>query len=94
MALTGQKGDGKAANVCTRFKRERLNGFQQKAINQIVGKKDIFIKLPTGFGKSLVYQTLPMIFDHLTGSGIVVSSLINKSYESTISEKSWGDSRL
>jgi hypothetical protein len=62
------KGDMKSAfaNVCARFKIEKLNDFQQNAIIQVVEKNDVFVNVPTGFGKSLIYQTLPMIFDHLT----------------------------
>ena len=46
-------------------------------------KKDVFVNLPTGFGKSLIYQALPLIFDEITGvSGhmhvvVVISPLLN-----------------
>ena len=41
-----------------------------------------FINLPTGFGKSLIYQALPLVFDAMHGEGHIVvipspSSLTN-----------------
>ena len=36
-------------------------------------KKDVFFSLPTGFGKSLIFQALPMVFETFTGeSGHIV----------------------
>ena len=29
------------------------------------GKKNVFVSLPTGFGKSLIYQSLPIVADCL-----------------------------
>ena len=44
-------------------------------------KKDDFVNLPTGFGKSFIYQALPLIFDEITRvSGhdvVVMSPLLN-----------------
>jgi ATP-dependent DNA helicase RecQ len=46
-------------------------------INQ---KRDIVVNLPTGYGKSIIYQALPLIFDHVTNTSghiaIVVSPLL------------------
>ena len=44
-------------------------------------RKDVFVNLPTGFGKSLLYQALPLVFD-LTSQEpghivVVVSPLIS-----------------
>ena len=36
---------------------------EQKCTLGIVERKDVFIALPTGFGKSLCYALLPLIFD-------------------------------
>ena len=68
--------------VCATFKIESLNQYQKKAITEFVnGKNDIFVSLPTGFGKSIIYQALPLIFDCLTGSPghvvVVISPLVN-----------------
>ena len=68
--------------VCETFKLSKLSPHQQDAIMQIVEKNtDVFINLPTGFGKSLIYQALPLTFDVIRGTPghivIVVSPLIN-----------------
>lgn len=61
-----------------------LKNEQERSIHAIYSGKDVFMFLPTGFGKSICYQVLPFIFDHKLGvvSGqkkscaIVVSPLI------------------
>ena len=44
-------------------------------------KKDVFVSLPTGFEKSVIFQALPMVFDGFTGESghivIVVSPLLS-----------------
>ena len=40
---------------------------QQQAISAVVEGNDVFVCLPTGFGKSICYQSLPFIFDHRLG---------------------------
>ena len=62
-------------DVCEKFGIKALNDYQREAITQFVYKKtDLFINLPTGYGKSLVYQALPLVFDtvHRTVGHIVV----------------------
>ena len=64
------------------FKILELNVHQKRAIQAIVvDKKDVFVNLPTGFGKSLIYQALPFVFDHVKKSAghivVVVSPLGN-----------------
>ena len=54
---------------------------QKQALLKFVGGQDVFVSLPTGFGKSLCYILLPRIFDLLQGVEnkcvvIVVSPLI------------------
>ena len=45
------------------FAIEKLNKHQEDSIKYVVEKKkDVFVNLPTGFGKSLIYQTLPIVF--------------------------------
>ena len=73
---------GKAFDrVCEKFGITELNKHQKEAITQIVQRKtDVFINLPTGFGKSLIYQALPLVCDTVrgtTGHIVVVSPLVN-----------------
>lgn len=69
--------------VCEKFQIETLNHHQKQALLAIVKeKKDVFLNLPTGFGKSLIYQALPLIFDEVSESVrghivVVVSPLLN-----------------
>ena len=66
--------------VCEKFGLTELNKYQKEAILQIVQRKtDVFINLPTGFGKSLIYQALPLVCDTVrgtTGHVVVVSPLV------------------
>ena len=40
---------------------------QEQAILAVYGGKDVFVWLPTGFGKSVCFQTLPFVFDYKLG---------------------------
>ena len=64
-----------------KFKFDDLNVHQKNAITSIVKKKeDIFVSLPTGYGKSVIYQALPFAFDeHTRNTGhivVVISPLL------------------
>ena len=74
--------DGALSTVRSWFTISCLKPYQKKVISEFVkGKSDIFVNLPTGYGKSLVYQALLTMFDSLTArSGhivVVVSPLVN-----------------
>ena len=50
---------------------------QKQAIKSFIQKKDVFVILPTGFGKSLCYGCLPLVYDSLKkrkGSIVIVIS--------------------
>ena len=52
--------------VCNVLGFDSLNTHQEKSIKYIVQeKKDIFVNLPTGFGKSLIYRALPLVYSCL-----------------------------
>lgn len=62
-----------------------LKDKQVEAISAVYGGSDVFVFLPTGFGKSICFQVLPFLFDHKMGrvSGqnencvIVISPLVS-----------------
>ena len=59
-----------------------LKEAQFEALKAIVmERRDSLVILPTGYGKSLIYQTLPFIFDYLdasyTANMIIVVSPLN-----------------
>ena len=54
------------AKVSEVFGIGSLNKHQKDAIKYVVEeKKDVFVNLPTGFGKSLIYQALPLVYSCL-----------------------------
>ena len=69
-------------HVCEMFGIRELNTYQREAIVQFVQKKtDVFVNLPTGYGKSLIYQALPFVCDSILEAAghivVVVSPLVN-----------------
>ena len=46
---------------------DSLKPEQQRLVTDFVLGRDVFVSLPTGFGKSLCYGCLPRIFDSLKG---------------------------
>ena len=49
------------AELAVQFNISELNSFQKDAITKFVdGNKDVLINSPTGHGKSLIYQSLPL----------------------------------
>lgn len=47
--------------VCATFGIQKLHKEQQKAINMFFEGKDVFVSLPTGYGKSVIFQAIPVI---------------------------------
>ena len=55
--------DSACDRVLERFKVENLKDLQRKALEKLVNGEDVFVIQPTGSGKSLIYQSAPMVFD-------------------------------
>ena len=59
-----------------------LKNEQTTAIEAFIGGKDVFVSLPTGYGKSLCFALLPRVFDIIRGVdkasiAIIISPLIS-----------------
>lgn len=80
-SFTKDKFDRNCLKICSDFGFETLNEFQKKALTSIVlERKDTYVNLPTGFGKSIIYQALPLfteLSENLTPIVIVISPLIS-----------------
>ena len=50
-----------------RFGVDTLKPEQEDAIKAFVGGRDVFVCLPTKYGKSLCFALLPYVYDHLRG---------------------------
>ena len=51
------------------FRFERLNKHQEEALRLVVeSKSDVFVNLPTGFGKSVVFQALSIVNSYVEPS--------------------------
>lgn len=55
--------DSACDRVLEHFKVENLKDLQRKALEKLVNGEDVFVIQPTGSGKSLIYQSAPMVFD-------------------------------
>ena len=76
----------------------KLKSQQKQAIVAVYEGKDVFVFLPTGFGKSVCFHVLPFLFDHKLGLSdgsekrcvIVVSPLVSLMVDQVRSLKSKG----
>ena len=60
--------EGDRVEQAMRYAAERigipsLNEKQKEAVRAFVGGKDVFVSLPTGFGKSVCFQSVLFVFD-------------------------------
>ena len=46
---------------------DKLRAKQIEAMTAFVQGNDVFVSLPTGYGKSIIYAALPYVFDKLRG---------------------------
>ena len=61
------------AEVATTHGYESLKEEQLLTIQEFVWGKDVFMSLPTGFGKSLIYGLLMPVIDRIRGHAIETS---------------------
>ena len=53
--------------VMERMDLQELKPKQIESIETFVSGKDTFVSLPTGYGKSVIFSILPLLFDFLRG---------------------------
>ena len=62
---TREAFDAAIKEVCETFAIEKFHEEQQKAIDLFFDGKDVFVSLPTGYGKSIIFQSIPVIASRL-----------------------------
>jgi superfamily II DNA helicase RecQ len=67
--------------ICDKFNLEALTGNQVKGFKALADGKDVFIGTKTGSGKSLSYESIPVIFP---GSIVIVIALVGVDNEGTV----------
>lgn len=70
MAASGvsvERLDVALQSSCRALGVESLKEHQREAIEYFVKGDDVLVCLPTGYGKSLCFAILPLVFDHLRG---------------------------
>ena len=59
--LTQQDFQKAVSGVCSTFGVQKLYPQQEKALSEFLSGNDVFVNLPTGYGKSLIYQMAPLV---------------------------------
>ena len=54
--------------VCSYFNVEELRREQTTVLRNFFQGKNVYFSAPTGFGKSLIFQAIPLVADHLLGN--------------------------
>ena len=62
--------------VREQFEIDNLPPEQENALREFLGGQNIFVNLPTGYGKSLIFQCLPITADALFEKRRVSSALV------------------
>ena len=53
-------------HVCQTFGIRESNAYQREVVVQFAQKKtDVFVNLPNGYGKSLIYQALSLVYNSI-----------------------------
>lgn len=62
-----------------------LKDKQLEAVCTFISGNDTFVSLPTGYGKSIIYAILPLVFDKMKGKLIAINSKLVSSFLSIVS---------
>ena len=57
----------KAVEEVSGYLEVTLKEKQREAIEGFCSGNDVFVSLPTGYGKSLIFAVLPLVFDKIKG---------------------------
>ena len=57
----------KAIEEVSGYLEVTLKEKQREAIERFCSGNDVFVSLPTGYGKSLIFAMLPLVFDKIRG---------------------------
>ena len=81
----------------------KLKSEQKASIRHVYDGKDVFVWLPTGFGKSICYEVLPFVYDFKATTAsdrgrsettrslvVVISPLISLMVDQVMSLRRWG----
>ena len=49
------------SGVCSTFGVQNLKPQQEKAVAEFLSGSNVFVNLPTGYGKSLIYHMAPLV---------------------------------
>lgn len=64
--LTQQDFQKAVSDVCSTFGVQKLYPQQEKALSEFLNGSDVFVNLPTGYGKSLIYKMAPLVANELS----------------------------
>lgn len=62
--------------ICRRMELNPLKPKQLEALSTFMSGKDTFVALPTGYGKSIIFAVLPLLFDIILGKGVMFLHVI------------------
>lgn len=68
MDVDGDRTDLALSYAAERLGLPSLNEKQKEAVRTFFTGKDVFVSLPTGFGKSVCFQSVPFMLDYLGNS--------------------------
>ena len=71
-----KKFESKLKAVLPKFGVAELREQQKLALLHLISGKDVFVNLPTGFGKSLIYQLAPSVVEEMSRLGGKIRSAI------------------